>query len=187
MTQSLKRGKRWTPTYCTADGIQEPSGLLGCVLEGSKETHGDHHEVGKHDGDGLNFRQTGQQADIWAWRKRQQSTISLDSLEMFRTTNIELTEQQQRSRNRPVNVSSVENLSQNRRAIGCMLERSNPSNTHTTGHDEVRRMSGNEDRTGNHVEKPELSFNSFGEDDGDDDAEGHDGENDPRGLAYHGG
>lgn len=42
-------------------------------------------------------------------------------------------------------------------------------------------MRSNEDRTGNDVEKSELSFNSLGEDGGDDDAEGHDGENDPEG------
>lgn len=42
-------------------------------------------------------------------------------------------------------------------------------------------MRSNEDRTGNDVEKSELSFDSLGEDDGDDDAEGHDGENDPEG------
>jgi hypothetical protein len=91
-----------------------------------------------------------------------------------------LTEQQQRSRNGPVNVSSVEHLSQDRCTVGGRLERSDPGDTHTAGHDEVRRMRRHEDRTGDHVEETELSLDPLGQDDGDDDSEGHQRKDNPQ-------
>lgn len=52
-----------------------------------------------------------------------------------------------------------------------MLERSNVCDTHATSHNEVRSVGANEDGTGDQVEESELSFNSLGEDDGDNDGD----------------
>jgi hypothetical protein len=82
---------------------------------------------------------------------------------------VKLTEQQQGSRNSPINVSSVEHLSQDGSTIGSMLEGPNVGDAHAAGHDEVRSMRANEDGAGDEVEESELSFDSLGEDDGDHD------------------
>ena len=51
-------------TYCIADGVHEPSGPFRTLLQGGEETHENHDEVGKDDGNGLDLGDSGQQAEV---------------------------------------------------------------------------------------------------------------------------
>lgn len=52
-----------------------------------------------------------------------------------------------------------------------MLESSNVGDAHAARHDEVRRVCANENGTGDQVEQSELSLDSLGEDNGEDDGD----------------
>lgn len=52
-----------------------------------------------------------------------------------------------------------------------MLESSNVGDSHAARHDEVRSVGANENCTGDQVEQSELSLDSLGEDNGEDDGD----------------